>query len=302
MKVLVTGGAGFIGSHLCNRLIREGNDVWCQDNFLTGKVGRLIGPIEIINEDVRFGIPQESFDLIYNLACPASPKWYQSDPIKTLQTNFLGTLNVLRLAKNTGARVFQASTSEIYGDPLVSPQHEDYWGNVNPIGIRACYDEGKRVAETLCYDYHRQEGVDIRVGRIFNTYGPNMALNDGRVVSNFIIQALQGKPLTIYGDGSQTRSFCYVDDTVDGIIDLMESYEIRPVNIGNDKEYTMLQLATMILELTGSDSQIEMFPLPEDDPKQRRPDLTRIKDIGWQPTTKLIDGLMETIEYFRGIV
>lgn len=302
MKVLVTGGAGFIGSHLTNRLIEQGHLVTVMDSLYTGKRENVPAAAKFYWGNVIYSRPPEDYDWIFNLACPASPRWYQKNPINTSLTNVKGMMNMLEIAFSSGARILQASTSEVYGDPLVSPQHEDYWGHVNPIGVRACYDEGKRMAECLCYDYRRQYGADIRVARIFNTYGPRMAIDDGRVVSNFIVQALRGEPLTVYGDGKQTRSLCYVDDTVDGLIALMQSDERRPVNIGRDLEMTIIDLATVILDLTKSDSSIISLPLPDDDPVQRRPDLKRAKDIGWEAKTLLTDGLMETIDYFRGIV
>jgi UDP-glucuronate decarboxylase len=302
MKALVLGGAGFIGSHLCDRLARENFEVTSFDNFSTGKRENIKEKMTIIEGDVFNDIPQDRYDWIFNLACPASPIAYQKDPIKTALTNSIGAMASLILAQQTNARVFQASTSEVYGDPTISPQHEDYWGNVNPIGVRACYDEGKRFAETLFYDYRRVHNADIRVGRIFNTYGPRMGVDDGRVVSNFIVSALRGDPITIYGNGMQTRSFCYVDDTVDGIIKLMKSDETRPVNIGNDFEMPIVTLADLIIGMTKSKSEFVRHPLPEDDPTQRRPDLKRARDIGWQPTTILYDGLEKTIKYFRGVI
>jgi len=302
MKALVLGGAGFIGSHLCDRLARENFEVTCFDNFSTGRRENIKEKITIIEGDVFNDIPQDRYDWIFNLACPASPVAYQKDPIKTALTNSIGAMASLILAQQTNARVFQASTSEVYGDPTISPQHEDYWGNVNPIGVRACYDEGKRFAETLFYDYRRVHNADIRVGRIFNTYGPRMGVDDGRVVSNFIVSALRGDPITIYGNGMQTRSFCYVDDTVDGIIKLMKSDETRPVNIGNDFEIPIVTLADLIIGITKSKSEFVRHPLPEDDPTQRRPDLKLARDIGWQPTTILYDGLEKTIKYFRGVI
>ncbi len=303
MKALVLGGAGFIGSHLCDRLARENFEVTCFDNFSTGRRENIKEEkVKIIEGDLFDDIPQDRYDWIFNLACPASPVAYQKDPIKTALTNSIGAMASLILAQQTNARVFQASTSEVYGDPTISPQHEDYWGNVNPIGVRACYDEGKRFAETLFYDYRRVHNTDIRVGRIFNTYGPRMGVNDGRVVSNFVVAALRGDPITIYGEGTQTRSFCYVDDTVDGIIKLMKSDEKRPVNIGNDVEMPVVELAGIIVGLTKSKSEFIYQPLPQDDPMQRRPDLKRARDMGWWPTTSLYDGLQKTIEYFRGVI
>ncbi len=307
MRVLVTGGAGFIGSHLCDRLVDEGHDVLCLDNFYTGSkrnVAHLIGltNFELIRHDVVEPILLE-VDRIYNLACPASPVHYQSNPVKTIKTNVVGTLNMLGLAKRVRARILQASTSEVYGDPEVHPQPETYWGNVNPIGPRSNYDEGKRVAESLMFSYHRQNGVEIRVVRIFNTYGPRMSAEDGRVVSNFVVQALGGEPLTVYGDGSQTRSFCFVSDLVDGLVRMMEVDDFTgPVNLGNPEEYTMVDLAEMVLELTGSKSRLEYLPLPQDDPKQRQPDIGLAKyRLGWEPRVSVRDGLTQTIEYFRGL-
>ena len=308
-RVLVTGGAGFLGSHLCDRLIAEGNDVICLDNLFTGNknnIRHLIGHpyFEFIRHDITEPIHLE-VDQIYNLACPASPVHYQYNPIKTTKTSVLGAINMLGLAKRVHARILQASTSEVYGDPEVHPQPESYRGCVNTIGIRSCYDEGKRVAETLFFDYHRQNHVDIKVMRIFNTYGPNMHPNDGRVVSNFIVQALQGKDITVYGDGSQTRSFCYVDDLIEGMVRLMNSRDgfTGPVNIGNPGEFTILQLAEKVIELTGSKSKIVFEPLPSDDPLQRKPviDLAK-KELGWEPTIPLEEGLKKTIEYFKLIV
>jgi UDP-glucuronate decarboxylase len=304
MRILVTGGAGFIGSHLIDRLMKEGHDIICLDNFYTGdkrNIQHWMGhpKFEVIRHDITEEIRLE-VDQIYHLACPASPVHYQYNPVKTIKTNVMGTLNMLGLAKRVKARMFLASTSEVYGDPEVHPQNEEYRGSVNPIGIRSCYDEGKRVAETLCFDYHRQNNVDIRVVRIFNTYGPRMLENDGRVVSNFIAQAVRGESLTVYGDGSQTRSFCYVSDLVDGFIRLMNGDYIGPVNIGNPEEYTILQLAQMIQEMVNPDSDIQFKPLPSDDPKRRRPDITRAQTIlGWQPTIPVREGLQRTIEDFQ---
>jgi UDP-glucuronate decarboxylase len=304
-RVLVTGGAGFLGSHLCERLLAEGNDVICLDNFFTGtkdNVAHLLGEphFELMRHDVTFPLYVE-VDEIYNLACPASPIHYQHDPVQTTKTSVHGAINMLGLAKRLRAKVFQASTSEVYGDPDVHPQPESYRGNVNPIGPRACYDEGKRCAETLFFDYYRQHRLRIRVARIFNTYGPRMHPNDGRVVSNFIVQALQNKPITIYGDGSQTRAFCYVDDLIEGFVRLMAAPDdvTGPINLGNPGEFTIKQLAEMTVQMTGSKSKLEFRALPEDDPKQRRPDITvagRVLD--WKPTVKLEDGLRKTIEYF----
>jgi UDP-glucuronate decarboxylase len=309
MRVLVTGGAGFVGSHLAERLLTAGNEVVIADNYFTGSKDNIVHLMgnprfEILRHDVTFPLYVE-VDAIYNLASPASPIHYQHDPVQTTKTNVMGAINMLGLAKRLRVPILQASTSEVYGDPEVHPQQEDYWGKVNPIGPRACYDEAKRVAETLFFDYHRQHGLEIRVARIFNTYGPRMAADDGRVVSNFIVQALRGEPLSIYGDGSQTRSFCYVDDLVGGLISLMDntSGEVGPVNLGNPGEFTMLELAQKVLEHTGSSSAIEFFPLPQDDPKQRQPDISKAqKVLGWEPTVALDDGLARTIEYFRSVV
>lgn len=306
MKVLVTGGAGFIGSHLCRRLVIDGNHVICLDNFFTGtkeNIADLIGNknFEIINHDITIPVEISNIEQIYNLACPASPVHYQHNPVKTIETNIIGAINVLNLAKKNNARVLQASTSEVYGDPTVHPQTEDYWGNVNPIGIRSCYDEGKRAAETLFFDYHRQFGVDIKVVRIFNTYGPNMQRNDGRVVSNFIVQALEKKDITIYGDGKQTRSFCFVSDLVDGIIRLMNSNDsiVGPINMGNPHEITVKELAELIIEIIHSESNIVFKELPGDDPKKRKPDISLAKKyLNWTPKVSLVDGLVETINYF----
>lgn len=306
MKIIVTGGAGFIGSHLCKKLLELGNEVICIDNLYTGSkknIKELLANSKFKFKEHDITEPfEEQADQIYNLACPASPVHYQKDPVYTIKTNILGMYNVLELARKTGAKVLQASTSEVYGDPEQHPQKETYWGNVNPIGIRSCYDEGKRAAETMCFDFHRQYGTKIRVARIFNTYGPNMAANDGRVVSNFIIQALKNQPITIYGNGKQTRSFCYVSDMVEGLIKLMNSEEIGPINLGNPGEFTMLELAEEILKQTGSKSKIEHKPLPQDDPKQRKPDITLAKEkLGWGPRVKLEEGLKGTIEYFSKI-
>lgn len=307
-NILVTGGAGFIGSHLCEKLLEQGNHIICLDNFFTGSrknVEHLLDnrEFELIRHDIIEPIILE-VDQIYNLACPASPIHYQFNAIKTIKTNVLGVTNMLDLADETKARILQASTSEVYGDPIVHPQREDYWGNVNPIGLRSCYDEGKRVAETLMMDYHRQHNVDIRIIRIFNTYGPRMAQNDGRVVSNFIIQALKNEEITIYGDGSQTRSFCYVDDLVRGMTTLMNTEGFMgPVNVGNDGEYTILDLAKMIIELTNSSSKIIFKPLPSDDPCQRKPNLNLAKEkLNYEPTIHIKDGLKKTIEYFEKIL
>lgn len=306
-NILVTGGAGFIGSHLCEKLLEQKNHVICLDNFFTGSrknINHLIDnkEFELIRHDIIEPISLE-VDEIYNLACPASPIHYQFNAIKTIKTNVLGVTNMLDLADKTKARILQASTSEVYGDPAVHPQKEDYWGNVNPIGIRSCYDEGKRVAETLMMDYRRQHNVDIRIIRIFNTYGPRMAENDGRVVSNFIIQALKNEDITIYGDGSQTRSFCYVDDLIRGIIALMEADYTDPVNVGNDDEYSILELAKIIIELCNSSSKIIFKPLPSDDPCKRRPDLGLARcQLGYEPAVGIKEGLLKTIEYFKTVV
>ncbi|MFZ0434950.1 MAG: UDP-glucuronic acid decarboxylase family protein [Chthoniobacterales bacterium] len=304
MRILITGGAGFLGSHLCDRLIEQGHDIICLDNFFTGRkanIQHLVGNphFELVRHDVIDPFKFE-VDRIYNLACPASPPHYQYNPIKTMKTSVVGAINCLGLAKRVKARVFQASTSEVYGDPNVHPQPEAYWGHVNPIGLRSCYDEGKRAAETLFFDYHRENGVDIRVIRIFNTYGPRMLPDDGRVVSNFIVQALQGKDLTVYGEGSQTRSFCYVDDLVDGFMRFMEQEKIvGPMNLGNPGEFTMLQLAELVLKKVGGKSKITHLPLPSDDPKQRRPDITLAKEtLGWEPKVPLEAGIEKTIAYF----
>ena len=305
MRVLITGGAGFLGSHLCDRLISQGHEVVCLDNFFTGRKGNirhLLGNpnFELVRHDVIDPFKFE-VDQIYNLACPASPPHYQFNPIKTTKTSVMGAINCLGLAKRVRARVFQASTSEVYGDPDVHPQPESYWGNVNTIGLRSCYDEGKRCAETLFFDYHRENGVDIRVVRIFNTYGPRMHPNDGRVVSNFIVQALKGEDITIYGDGSQTRSFCYVDDLIEGFLRLMNQDDVTgPINIGNPGEFTMLELAEKTLAVVGSASKIVHQPLPADDPKQRQPDITLAKQhLNWEPTIELTEGLKRTADYFR---
>lgn len=304
MRILVTGGAGFIGSHLIDRLMEQGHDVICLDNFYTGHKRNILRwfnhpNFELIRHDVTEPIRLE-VDQIYHLACPASPVHYQYNPVKTIKTNVMGTLNMLGLAKRINARFLLASTSEVYGDPEVHPQTEDYRGNVNPIGIRSCYDEGKRVAETLAFDYHRQNDVEIRVIRIFNTYGPRMLENDGRVVSNFVVQALKGQPLTVYGDGSQTRSFCYVSDLVEGIMRMMNGDYVGPVNLGNPDEYTILQLAQAVQQMVNPDVAIDFKPLPQDDPRRRKPDITRAKShLGWQPTVPLQEGLKRTIEDFR---
>ena len=308
-RVLVTGGAGFLGSHLCDRLIADGTDVLCVDNFYTGSksnIAQLMGNpyFEVMRHDVTFPLYAE-VDQIFNLACPASPVHYQFDPVQTTKTNVHGAINMLGLAKRLKARILQASTSEVYGDPEVHPQTEDYWGRVNPIGIRSCYDEGKRCAETLFFDYHRQHKVDIKVVRIFNTYGPRMHPNDGRVVSNFIVQALKGEDITIYGTGQQTRSFCYVDDLIDGLVRMMNSPAALtgPVNMGNPNEMTMLELAEQVLRLSGSKAKLVFKLLPQDDPKQRQPDIAVAKrELDWEPHVSLADGLKETIAYFRKVV
>ncbi|ROR29610.1 UDP-glucuronic acid decarboxylase family protein [Inmirania thermothiophila] len=305
-RVLVTGGAGFIGSHLCERLLARGHEVLCVDNFFTGTRGNIQHLLddpafEVLRHDITFPLYVE-VDEVYNLACPASPVHYQFDPVQTTKTSVMGAINMLGLAKRLRVRILQASTSEVYGDPEVHPQHEGYWGRVNPIGPRACYDEGKRCAETLFFDYHRQHGLRIKVARIFNTYGPRMHPDDGRVVSNFIVQALRNKDITVYGDGGQTRSFCYVDDLVDGLVRLMEETPddfTGPVNLGNPQELTIRELAERIIELTGSRSRIVHRPLPADDPRQRRPDIRLAREaLGWQPTTPVEEGLQATIQYF----
>jgi UDP-glucuronate decarboxylase len=307
MRILVTGGAGFLGSHLSERLLDMGHSVLCVDNFYTGNQKNIEHlrdnrEFELMRHDVTFPLYVE-VDGIFNLACPASPVHYQRNPVQTFKTSVHGVINMLGLAKRTGARFFQASTSEIYGDPTISPQPEEYWGNVNPIGKRSCYDEGKRAAETLTFDYHRQFGVDIRVARIFNTYGPRMAANDGRVVSNLIVQALKGEPLTVYGDGSQTRSFCFVDDMVDGLIKLFFASEIfEPINLGNPDPINIMSLSKEIRELTKSSSQIELLPLPDDDPKQRMPDISKaIRLLNWKPKVNRPDGIGKTIAFFQEV-
>jgi len=308
-RTLITGGAGFLGSHLSDRLIQEGHDVICLDNFFTGSkdnVSHLLGHprFELMRHDVTFPLYVE-VDQIYNLACPASPVHYQHDPVQTTKTSVHGAINMLGLAKRTKARILQASTSEVYGDPDVHPQPESYWGRVNPIGPRSCYDEGKRCAETLFFDYHRQHALEIKVVRIFNTYGPRMHPNDGRVVSNFIVQALRGEDITIYGNGQQTRSFCYVDDLIEGFVRMMQSPAdfVGPVNMGNPGEFTMLELAEKVLKLVGGKSKLTFHPLPTDDPKQRQPDITLAKNqLGWEPEVALDDGLKETVAYFRKLL
>ena len=308
-RIMITGGAGFIGSHLCDRLLERGDEVLCVDNFFTGarsNVEHLIGHtrFELMRHDVTFPLFVET-DQIYNMACPASPVHYQFDPVQTTKTSVHGAINMLGLAKRTKARILQASTSEVYGDPNIHPQTEDYWGHVNPIGPRSCYDEGKRCAETLFFDYHRQHQLDIKVARIFNTYGPRMHPNDGRVVSNFIVQALKGEDITLYGDGEQTRSFCYVDDLVDGLIALMDSPEgvTGPINLGNPGEFTIKELAEQVIDLTGSTSNMVHKPLPQDDPRQRQPDISRAADqLNWAPKVALRDGLRKTIAYFDGLL
>ncbi len=308
-KILITGGAGFLGSHLSDRLINEGHEVICLDNLFTGTKKNIVHLLshprfEFMRHDVTFPIYLE-VDEIYNLACPASPIHYQHDPVATTKTSVHGAINVLGLAKRLNAKIFQASTSEVYGDPSIHPQIESYWGNVNPIGIRSCYDEGKRCAETLFFDYHRQHGVNIKVARIFNTYGPRMHPNDGRVISNFIMQALRNEPITIYGEGTQTRSFCYVDDLINAILKLMDTTEgfTGPINLGNPVEFTIRELANQILELTGSKSNINSMPMPADDPKQRQPEISLAqKKLGWSPTVNLQEGLVATIEYFRKLI
>lgn len=308
-RVLVTGGAGFIGSFLCERLLDDGADVLCVDNFFTGRranVAHLLGHpgFELMRHDVTFPLFVE-VDEIFNLACPASPVHYQHDPVQTTKTSVHGAINMLGLAKRTRAKILQASTSEVYGDPEIHPQTEDYWGNVNPLGLRACYDEGKRCAETLFFDYHRQHGLAIKVARIFNTYGPRMHPNDGRVVSNFIMQALRGEDITLYGDGEQTRSFCYVDDLVTGLVAMMDTPAdvTGPINLGNPKEFTIRQLAETVIELTGAKSALVHKPLPQDDPRQRQPDITRAREtLGWAPDVQLRDGLARTISYFEDML
>ncbi|MBK6510616.1 MAG: SDR family oxidoreductase [Haliea sp.] len=308
-RVLVTGGAGFLGSHLCRRLVSAGHDVICADNFFTGIKDNIVELLEqpnfeLLRHDVTFPLYVE-VDEIYNLACPASPIHYQHDPVQTTKTSVHGAINMLGLAKRTGAKIFQASTSEVYGDPQVHPQHEGYWGHVNPIGDRSCYDEGKRCAETLFFDYHRQHSLRIKVARIFNTYGPNMHPNDGRVVSNFIMQALRGEPITIFGNGSQTRSFCYVDDLIEGILRLMDTGDdiTGPINLGNPNEFTIRELAEKVIALTGSKSSLVLCPLPNDDPLQRQPNIDLAKStLDWAPTIELDEGLRRAIQYFEGML
>jgi UDP-glucuronate decarboxylase len=308
MRILVTGGAGFIGSHLCERLLSDGHNVICLDNFFTGRRENILHLLaddrfELVRHDVIEPILLE-VDQIYNLACPASPIHYQYNPVKTVKTNVMGTINMLGLAKRVRARILQASTSEVYGDPLEHPQTESYWGNVNPIGLRSCYDEGKRLAETLMMDYHRQNHVDIRIARIFNTYGPRMLENDGRVVSNFVVQALRGEPLTIYGAGDQTRSFCFVDDLVEGLIKLMNTEGVHePINLGNPSEFTIKELAEEVISMCGGVGGLQYLPLPQDDPRQRKPDCTLANEVlGWKAHVPLHEGLQRTVEYFRGKV
>jgi UDP-glucuronate decarboxylase len=308
-RILVTGGAGFLGSHLCERLLNDGADIICLDNFFTGarrNIEHLLERknFELVRHDVTFPLYVE-VDQIYNLACPASPVHYQHDPVQTTKTSVHGAINMLGLAKRLRAKILQASTSEVYGDPSIHPQTEEYWGNVNPIGLRSCYDEGKRCAETLFFDYWRQHSLRIKVARIFNTYGPRMHPNDGRVVSNFIVQALLGRDITVYGDGTQTRAFCYVDDLIDGLVRLMNSRDdlIGPINIGNPQEFTMLELANAVIDLTGSRSKVVHRPLPQDDPRQRRPDIAKAREsLGWEPRTALKDGLSKTIAYFETLL
>ena len=308
-RVLVTGGAGFLGSHLCERLLLDGHDVLCVDNFYTGtkdNIAHLLGNscFEVMRHDVTFPLYVE-VDEIYNLACPASPIHYQHDPVQTTKTSVHGAINMLGLAKRVKAKIFQASTSEVYGDPIEHPQTESYWGNVNPIGTRSCYDEGKRCAETLFFDYYRQHKLRIKVGRIFNTYGPHMHPNDGRVVSNFIVQALHNEPITLYGDGNQSRSFCYVNDLIESFVRLMDTPDdfTGPMNLGNPNEFTIRELAETVVELTGSRSELVFYPLPSDDPKQRQPDITLAREmLGWEPATVLRDGLVHTIEYFNHLL
>ncbi len=308
-RVLVTGGAGFLGSHLCARLLRDGHDVLCVDNFFSGSRDNILPLLdhrnfELLRHDITFPLYVE-VDEIYNLACPASPLYYQHDPVQTVKTAVHGSINMLGLARRTGARIYQASTSEVYGDPLVHPQQEDYWGNVNPVGPRSCYDEGKRCAETLFMDYHRQHRVRVKIGRIFNTYGPQMSAGDGRVISNFIVQALAGEPLTLFGDGSQTRSFCYVDDLIDSVTLFMDTEDAfaGPLNTGNPEEHSIREIAETVLELTNSPSPIRYQPMPRDDPMQRKPDITLAREkLGWEPRVTLRQGLLRTIEYYESVL
>lgn len=310
MRILITGGAGFIGSHLCKQLIDDGHYVICLDNLFTGSLTNIADimhheSFEFIEHDVTVPFECKELDLIFNLACPASPVHYQHNPVKTIETNIIGAINTLNIAKDNGCRILQASTSEVYGDPNEHPQKENYWGNVNPIGLRSCYDEGKRAAETLFFDYHRQFGLDIKIARIFNTYGPNMQKDDGRVVSNFIVQALEERSISIYGDGSQTRSFCYVDDLVEGLIRLSRSSSgfHGPVNLGNPGEVSMIELAEAVISITGSASSIEFEPLPSDDPKRRKPDISLAEEmLGWRPAVDLQHGLIQTVDYFKSIL
>lgn len=308
MRILVTGGAGFVGSHLCERLVQDGHHVLCLDNFFSGSRDNVqalvpLPEFELLRHDITQPILLE-VDRIYNLACPASPIHYQTNPVKTVKTNVLGAIHVLGIAKRVRARVLQASTSEIYGNPLEHPQKEEYWGNVNPVGLRSCYDEGKRIAETLMMDYHRQNHVDVRIARIFNTYGPRMSINDGRVVSNFVVQALRGQDITVYGQGEQTRSFCFVSDLIEGLVRLMGLENFTgPVNLGNPTEFRVIDLAQKVIELTGSSSRIQYRPLPSDDPERRRPDIGLARQVlGWEPRVPLEEGLRQTIDYFRAVI
>lgn len=308
MRILVTGGAGFVGSHLCERLIQDGHHVLCLDNFFSGSRDNVqalipLPEFELLRHDITQPILLE-VDRIYNLACPASPIHYQTNPVKTVKTNVLGAIHVLGIAKRVRARVLQASTSEIYGNPLEHPQKEEYWGNVNPVGLRSCYDEGKRIAETLMMDYHRQNHVDVRIARIFNTYGPRMSINDGRVVSNFVVQALRGQDITVYGQGEQTRSFCFVSDLIEGLVRLMGVENFTgPVNLGNPTEFRVIDLAQKVIELTGSSSRIQYRPLPSDDPERRRPDISLARQVlGWEPRVPLEEGLRQTIDYFKKVI
>lgn len=308
MRILVTGGAGFVGSHLCERLIQDGHHVLCLDNFFSGSRDNVqalvpLPEFELLRHDITQPILLE-VDRIYNLACPASPIHYQTNPVKTVKTNVLGAIHVLGIAKRVRARVLQASTSEVYGNPLEHPQKEEYWGNVNPVGLRSCYDEGKRIAETLMMDYHRQNHVDVRIARIFNTYGPRMSINDGRVVSNFVVQALRGQDITVYGQGGQTRSFCFVSDLIEGLVRLMEVENFTgPINLGNPTEFRVIDLAQKVIELTGSFSRIQYRPLPSDDPERRRPDIGLARQVlGWEPRVPLEEGLRQTIDYFKKVI